>query len=340
MQGSHRFHLATGYPLNAIDPAVSLIRMIDIIYGACLINVHNHREKEVEKKVDYEGMIIRPPSEAYSLLLQVTVGCSHNRCTFCGTYRQKKFKIKPLERIEKDLQEARTYGHIEKLFLCDGDALIIPQPRLEEILKMIRHYLPSLERIGSYANTKSVLRKSLDDLKKLKTLGLKIIYLGVETGNADLLKKIDKGATYDQMVEAARRVKEAGIELSTTVILGIGGVEKSLEHAMDTARILTDMDPDYVGALTLMLVPETPLYDDYISGRLVLPDKIGFVRELYLMIANSEFTDCYFTSNHASNYLPVKARLPRQKEKTLKLIGSVINEKDVSKMRPEYLRGL
>lgn len=285
-------------------------------------------------------MIIRPPSEAYSLLLQVTVGCSHNRCTFCGTYRQKKFKIKSVERIEKDLQEAKTYGHIEKLFLCDGDAIIVPQPRLEEILLMINRYLPTLERIGSYANAKSILRKSVDELKKFKELGLKIVYLGVETGNADLLKKIDKGATREQMIEAAKRIKEAGIELSATVILGIGGIEKSIEHAMDTASLLTDMDPDYVGALTLMLVPQTPLYDDYMAGRFVLPDKIGFIRELYLMIANSNFTDCYFTSNHASNYLPIKARLPQQKEKVLKMIGSVIDEKDLSRMRPEYLRGL
>ncbi|MHB8138305.1 MAG: radical SAM protein [Smithellaceae bacterium] len=285
-------------------------------------------------------MIIRPPSEAYSLLLQVTTGCSHNRCTFCGTYRQKKFKIKPEERIEKDLQEARTYGRIDKLFLCDGDALIIPQPRLERILLMIKQYLPKLERIGSYANTKSILRKSVDDLKKLKELGLKIIYLGVETGNAELLKKINKGATREQMVEAATRVKEAGIELSATVILGIGGIEKSVEHAMDTASLLTDMDPDYVGALTLMLVPQTELYDDYMAGRFVLPDKIGFIRELYLMIANSNFTNCYFTSNHASNYLPIKARLPGQKEKILKMIRSVIEDNDLSRMRPEYLRGL
>jgi radical SAM superfamily enzyme YgiQ (UPF0313 family) len=290
--------------------------------------------------MDYEGLIIRPPSEAYSLLLQVTVGCSHNRCTFCGTYRQKKFKIKPLEQIEKDLQEAGTYGPISRLFLCDGDSLIIPQPRLVEILKMINKYLPGLERIGSYANTKSILRKSVDDLRELRDLGLKIIYLGVETGNAELLTKINKGATREKMVEAARRVKEAGIELSVTVILGIGGIEKSIEHAMDTASLLTEMDPDYVGALTLMLVPQTELYEDYRAGRFVLPDKIGFIRELYLMIANSNFTDCYFTSNHASNYLPIKARLPGQKEKILKMIGAVIEENDVSRMRPEYLRGL
>ena len=290
--------------------------------------------------MDYEGLIIRPPSEAYSLLLQVTVGCSHNKCTFCGTYRQKKFKIKSLEQIKKDLREARHYENVEKVFLCDGDALIIPQSRLEEILKLINDNLPNIKRIGTYANAKSILRKSVDELKKLRELGLKIIYLGVETGNIELLQKISKGATYEQMVTAARCVKEAGITLSVTVLLGLGGIEKSVEHALDTAKILTDMDPDYAGALTLMLVPQTPLYDDYVAGRFILPDKFGFIRELYLIIANSNFTNCYFTSNHASNYLPIKANLPFQKENVLKLISSVIDKKDMKRIRPEHLRGL
>ena len=290
--------------------------------------------------MDYEGLIIRPPSEAYSLLVQVTVGCSHNKCTFCGTYRQKKFKIKPLEQIKRDLQEARNFGNVERVFLCDGDALIIPQPRLEEILKLINDNLPAIERIGTYANAKSILRKPIDELKKLKEMGLKIIYLGVETGNLELLQKIHKGVTYDQMAAAARRVKKAGIALSVTVLLGIGGIDKSVEHAMDTARILSDIDPDYVGALTLMLVPHTPLYEDYMAGRFILPDKFGYIRELYLIISHSNFTNCYFTSNHASNYLPIKAYLPREKEKILKIIGSVIEEKNISRMRPEYLRGL
>jgi radical SAM superfamily enzyme YgiQ (UPF0313 family) len=290
--------------------------------------------------MDYEGLIIRPPSEAYSLLLQVTTGCSHNKCTFCGTYRQKKLKIKPLEQIKKDLREASSYDDVDKVFLCDGDALIIPQTRLEEILKLINDNLPNINRIGTYANAKSILRKSVDELKTLRSLGLKIIYLGVETGNVELLKKINKGVTYEQMVTAARRVKEAGIILSVTVILGLGGIEKSIEHARDTAKILTDIDPDFVGALTLMFVPETELYEDYLAGRFVLPDKFGFIRELYLMIAESNFTNCYFTSNHASNYLSVKAYLPREKEKILKMISSVIEEEDLSRIRPEYLRGL
>ncbi|MFZ1035977.1 MAG: radical SAM protein [Smithella sp.] len=290
--------------------------------------------------MDYEGLIIRPPSEAYSLLLQVTTGCSHNKCTFCGTYRQKKLKIKPLEQIKKDLREASSYDDVDKVFLCDGDALIIPQPRLEEILKLINDNLPNINRIGTYANAKSILRKSVDELKTLRSLGLKIIYLGVETGNVELLKKINKGVTYEQMVTAARRVKEAGIILSVTVILGLGGIEKSIEHARDTAKILTDIDPDFASALTLMFVPETELYEDYLAGRFVLPDKFGFIRELYLMIAESNFTNCYFTSNHASNYLSVKAYLPREKEKILEMISSVIKEEDLSRIRPEYLRGL
>lgn len=290
--------------------------------------------------MDYEGFIIRPPSEAYSLLLQVTTGCSHNKCTFCGTYRQKKFKIKPLEQITKDLAEARHYEDVQRVFLCDGDALIIPQPRLEEILELINQNLPDIERIGTYANAKSILRKSIEELKKLKALGLSMIYLGVETGNKELLKEIHKGVTYEQMVAAGRRVKEAGMTLSVTVLLGLGGIEKSIQHALDTAKILTDIDPDYVGALTVMFVPETELYEDYLAGRFVLPDTFGFIRELYLMIEKSHFTDCYFTSNHASNYLSIKARLPREKEKILKKIGSVIHEKDVRQIRPEYLRGL
>ncbi len=290
--------------------------------------------------MDYEGFIIRPPSEAYSLLLQVTVGCSHNKCTFCATYRQKKFKIKPLEIIKKDLREARSYKGVEKVFLCDGDALIIPQPRLEEIIGLINENLPNIERISTYANAKSILRKSVDDLKKLRGMGLKMIYLGVETGNSQLLEKIHKGVTYEQMVEAGRRVKEAGMMLSVTVLLGVGGIEKSVEHALDTAKILTDLDPDYAGALTLMLIPDTPLYDEYITGKFVMPDTFGYIKELYLIIANANFTNCYFTSNHASNYLPIRAFLPRQKEKILKMISSVIEEKDSSKIRPEHLRGL
>ncbi len=288
----------------------------------------------------YEGMIIRPPSEAHSLLLQVTVGCSHNKCTFCPTYKGEKFRIKTRLEIEEDILEASRSGLVERVFLCDGDALIIPQERLEEILSSCSRNIKGIKRIGCYANAKSILRKTPGELIRLRELGLGIVYLGVETGNEELLLKILKGATRAQMVESGRRIKEAGITLSVTVLLGVGGIEMSVEHAFDTARVLTEIDPDYAGVLTLMLVPGTPLYDDYIKGRFTLPDRFGFLRELEIMIAHSDFSDCFFTSNHASNYLPIRARMPREKGKTLRLIREVIAANDSCRLRPERLRGL
>lgn len=288
----------------------------------------------------YDGMIIRPPSEAYSLLLQVTVGCSHNKCTFCPTYKTKKFRIKSFAEIEEDILEASQYRAVEKVFLCDGDALIIPQKKLMGILSSLQKHIRNVKRIGCYANAKSILRKTPEELVQLREMGLRIVYLGVETGNEDLLKEISKGATYAQMVEAGRRIRDAGILLSVTVLLGIGGIVRSVEHAFDTARILTDIDPDYVGALTVMIVPGTPLYEDYASGRFMLPDTFGFLRELEAMVGYAEFSNCFFTSNHASNYLPIRARMPHEKGKTLHMIRQVIQSGDNRRLRPEYLRGL
>lgn len=285
-------------------------------------------------------MIIRPPSEANSLLLQVTVGCSHNKCSFCPTYKGEKFRIKSFAEIEEDILEASRYRAVEKMFLCDGDVLILPQRRLVEILASIQQHIKGVKRVGCYANAKSILRKTPEELLQLRKRGLMIVYLGVETGNDDLLKKISKGATSAQLVEAGRRIKDAGIALSVTVLLGIGGIEKSIEHAFDTAKILTDIDPDYVGALTVMVVPGTPLYEDYVKGVFVLPDTFGFLRELEIMVAHADFTNCFFTSNHASNYLPIRARMPKDKEETIRMIQHVIQSGDNRRLRPEYLRGL
>jgi radical SAM superfamily enzyme YgiQ (UPF0313 family) len=288
----------------------------------------------------YEGSIYRPPSEAESLLLQVTTGCSHNRCTFCGTQKDKKFRIKTFAEIEEDILEAAQWGIHGKVFLCDGDALIIPQKRLVEILRSIKKHLRGVKRVGVYGNAKSILRKSVAELTELKELGIGIIYLGVETGDNDLLKKIVKGADYRQLVEAGKRVKEAGIALSVTILLGIGGRDGSAKHALETARVLTDMDPDYVGALTVMVVPGTPLYDEYQSGAFKLPGAFGFIEELGIIIANANFTKCFFTSNHASNYLPLRVRLPQEKEKALRIIATALQSGDQKVLRPEYARGL
>jgi radical SAM superfamily enzyme YgiQ (UPF0313 family) len=289
----------------------------------------------------YEGNIYRPPSEADSLLIQVTISCSHNHCTFCAAYKGVKFRIKSKEVIEEDILEAGLHSRhhsIKKIFLCDADALIIPQQRLVEILELIRHNIRGVKRIGIFGNTKSILRKSVDELRQLKELGLGIIYLGVESGNDAILEVTRKGTTYEKTLEAGRRVKEAGIALSAMVILGLGGVEKSIDHALDTARLLTAIDPDYAGALTLMVYPGTPLGYKYEAGHFKIPDTFEFLWELGIIIANSNFTNCFFTSNHASNYLPIRARMPEQKEETIAAILRVIEEADKKKLRPEYMR--
>ncbi len=288
----------------------------------------------------YDGAIIRPPSEAHSLLLQVTVGCSHNKCTFCPAYKEKKFRIKTDAEIEEDILEASHYGRIDKVFLCDGDALIIPQERLERILLSIRKNIRGLDRIGVYANAKSILRKSAAELARLRDMGLGIIYFGVESGNDEVLLNMRKGADRAKLAEAGKRVKESGIPLSVTVLLGIAGVEKSMEHARDTASLLTEIDPEYVGALTVMVVRGTPLWESYAEGSFRLPDKFGLIAELGAMIEHSDFSNCFFTSNHASNYLPVRAHLPGDKKQILGIINKIIQSGDPGVLKPEFLRAL
>ena len=287
----------------------------------------------------YEGMIFRPPSEADSLILQVTVGCSYNRCTFCGAYPGKRFRIKDFEEIKEDIDEVSPYK-ISRVFLADGDALIIPQEKLLQILSYLKVKLKGLERVGIYANAKDILRKDVKELKALKELGLGIIYLGMESGDPEVLRRIKKNATVDQLIRSARKVKDSGILLSVTVLLGIGGVEGSQVHARETGRVLSEMDPDYVGALSLMIVPGTPIEKEIGTGRLVLPTPFGLIQELETMILNGQFTRCFFASNHASNYLPLRIRLPEEKEEALKRIREVLQKKDPDLLRPEYLRAL
>ena len=292
-----------------------------------------------EEGMHYEGYCIRPPSEAGSILLQVTVGCSHNRCAFCGTYRNKRFRIKEERIILSDiLYAARRMRQTDRLFLMDGDALIIPQPRLVWILERIREHLPWVKRVGVYANAKSIRKKSIEDLRRLRENGLGILYYGVETGDDEIRAAIQKGSTAAVCIEMGRRVKEAGILLSATVLLGIGGRGQSLRHSRATGRLLSAMDPDYVGALTVMLIPGTPLYRDDESGAFELPDEAGLLRELREMIAHTDLSGGYFFSNHASNYLPVKAKLPDGKQKALDLIDAALRG-EVG-LKPEWMRAL
>jgi radical SAM superfamily enzyme YgiQ (UPF0313 family) len=287
----------------------------------------------------YEGMIFRPPSEAESLILQVTVGCSYNRCTFCGAYQGKRFRIKKFEEIKEDIDEMSPYP-IPRVFLADGDALIIPQRKLIQILSYLQEKLKGLERVGIYANAKDILRKEVEELKALKALGVGIIYLGLESGDPEVLKRIKKNATVDQLICAGKRVKESGMLLSVTVILGLGGVEGSQRHAIETGKVLSEMDPDYVGALSLMIVPGTPIEMEIETRRLVLPNPFELIQELEWMISHCQFTHCFFASNHASNYLPLRIQMPEQKEAALKRIREVLLRKDPELLRPEYLRAL
>jgi radical SAM superfamily enzyme YgiQ (UPF0313 family) len=268
------------------------------------------------------------------------VGCSHNRCTFCPTYKAKRFRIKTFEEIKDAIDEAAQCGWaIERVFLADGDALIVPQPRLMEIMAYLKEKLPRLRRVGIYANAKGILKKTADELRELKEAGLGIIYLGVESGDQVVLERVKKGTTYEKLLQAGRMVKEAGIKLSVTVLLGIGGRERSREHAVATGRILTEMDPNYVGALSVMIVPGTSLYEEQAQGRFVLPGPFEMIEELRTMIAQTDMHGLFF-SNHASNYLALKVRMPKDKGDALRLIDEVLVKRDPAVLRPDYFRAL
>jgi radical SAM superfamily enzyme YgiQ (UPF0313 family) len=287
----------------------------------------------------YEGTIIRPPSEANSILLQITVGCSRNSCTFCGTYAGERFRIKSDDVIMEDIAFAAAYCRRQRrVFLCDGDALIVPQVRLMRILEAIRTELPWVTRVGAYANTKSLKRKSIEELRELQRIGLGIVYMGLETGDDETLRRIHKGAGAAEMTAMGLKAREAGFKLSITVLLGIAGPDRSQIHARETGRVLTAIDPDYVGALSLMLIPGTPLHADWRNGDFILISPAQMLAELRTMLAETHLSQGLFHANHASNYLPIKARLPKDKAATLMLIDRALAG-EIS-LKPEFMRAL
>jgi len=291
--------------------------------------------------VDYVGRIFRPPSEADSLLLQVTVGCSHNRCAYCDMYRDKTFRAKQKDVIEKDLDEAASLGpRFDKVFLCDGDALILSTARLLELLGEIRERLPWVRRVGTYGDTRSVGKKSVAELRALREAGLGIVYHGVESGSDAVLALVDKGGTRAQCAETAAKLREADIVHSVIVLLGIGGTALSETHARETATLLTEMDPPFVGALTTTVVPNTPVAELEARGDFELPGKFRLLEELRTLVADSSFTKCRFSSNHASNYLPVRAELPRDKNELVRILDEVLAARDERILKPEWMRGL
>lgn len=290
----------------------------------------------------YEGSVYRPPSEARSYILQVTIGCSHNRCTFCSMYKDKKYRVRLLDEIMSDIRMAKLYyGDLEKVFLADGDALAVETEDLIKIIAELKKNFISLRHIGIYASPDSIISKDPADLKKLKEAGLSIAYLGVETGDPALLEDIRKGVTYEEMLEAGKKIREAGILLSVTVLLGLAGrTPQAVDHARNTAKILNEMNPDYIGALTLMLEPRTILYRRMQKGEFELPGPFEILDEMRIMIEGLELKGTEFRSNHASNYLPIKGRFPEDKESILALINDIISRNDASYLRPDYLRAL
>ena len=289
----------------------------------------------------YEGAIFRPPSEAGSLILQVTIGCSHNRCIFCVSFLTKKFRERKMDEILEDIEFASAqYRGVRRVFLADGDALVMDTAKLLTILDALYGSFPYLERVGIYGSPQNLLHKTHEELVSLREAGLKIVYLGVETGNEELLSWIRKGATREEVIQAGRKAKAAGIVLSVTVVNGLGGREKMAEHAYDTATILNEIDPDYLGLLTLMVCEGTPLARMVEKGKFVLPEPMEILAEIEMMLKPLELTNCVFRCNHASNYLPLKGTLPGDKKNLLQTLASVLHSGNSAMLRPEYLRGL
>jgi len=286
----------------------------------------------------YEGTVYRPPSEARSWILQATIGCSHNRCTFCSMYKDKSFRIRKTEEIIQEIHEAgRLYGNLKRIFIADGDALMIRTEDLVLIIGELKNTFPECERIGIYASPKSIHQKSDADLKTLKEAGLGIAYLGLESGSDDILKAVKKGDTRDGIISAGRKIKEAGLKLSVTVISGLGGRENWEDHARETARAVNMIRPDYLGLLTLMTEPGTELWDQVESGEFSLLSPYEIAQETLLMLSQLDSPGCVFRSNHASNYVALKGTLNRDREEMIKTLETALADGD---FKAEWTRRL
>ncbi|MBP1762152.1 MAG: Radical domain protein [Firmicutes bacterium] len=290
----------------------------------------------------YEGNIFRPFSEANSYLLQCTIGCSHNRCTFCGMYKDKKYRVRSLEEIKTDIKMAKAhYGNLEKVFLCDGDAIAIETDMLLEILAELYKTFPSLRHVGSYVGPQSTLSKSITELSALRAAGLTKAYLGVETGDDQLLKEVKKGVTYDEMLQAGQNLVNSGINLSSMVLLGLAGKgPRSTEHALATAKITNEMNPQYLAALTVTPVPGTTLFRQVQEGKFELLDPFETLEEMKIIFENITIDNLHFVGSHASNYLPIKGTLQKDKQQMVATVNKVLESHDSRYLRNEKMRGL
>ena len=287
----------------------------------------------------YYGAVYRPPSEAYSLIVQVTYGCSHNTCAFCSMYKEKRFALRPLDEVLEDFHIARqTYRHVDKVFLADGDALVRKASELYTILDTIRELFPECQRVTSYASPASIRIRTDEELQTLRAKGLTMVYMGLESGCDEVLKLMRKGHMSDEIVAMGQKVRRNGIALSVTAITGLGGPELLEQHAIETAKAFNAMNPEYIGMLTLMVEPGTPLYDWVSDGKFQLLTQPQVLRETRLLVENLDSPGSVFRMNHASNYLVLKGTLNQDKEVMLRTIDAA--EHDLSRLRPEEWRGL
>ena len=295
--------------------------------------------KREVRKLRYEGLVYRPPSEARSLIVQVTIGCAHNKCTFCTMYKDKQFRVRKKEEVLEDFQMAYdTYGdRIRRIFLADGDALIVRTPDLLDILNFIREKFPSTERVTSYGTPGDILRKSEEELKSLARAGLDMVYMGAESGDAVTLERINKGVTREEIIEAGQKLRRCGIRSSITLISGLGGRERKREHAVESAKLISAIKPDYVGFLTLMLDESTEIYRQIQAGEMELLTPEEVVEEMRLFLSNVDSQGTVFRANHASNYVILKGNLNEDIEEMLQRLDEV---EKAGKYRPERVRGL
>lgn len=288
----------------------------------------------------YEGKLYRPPSEAHSYILQASIGCSWNKCTYCDMYRDKSFRLRELDEVLADVAMAKDAlgPRVEKVFVADGDALVMGLDRWEPILLALAGAFPRLRQVSCYAMATNVTGKTAAELARLRELGLSLLYIGPETGDPATFKRIAKGQGWDEHVEAAKMARAAGMRQSVIFLLGAAGTERSDEHARASADLATAMDPEYLAALTLTVVPETPLAKLWRSGRFELPGVDGLLRELRTFVAHAAPTSAVFRTNHASNYLPIGGRLPNDRAAILELIDAALS--GAVPLRPERFRGL
>ena len=287
----------------------------------------------------YEGMVYRPPSEARSLIIQLTIGCARNTCTFCSMYKEKQFRVRRLQEVVEDLQEAKAYygPHVRRIFLADGDALVVKTQDLLYILGEIYRIFPRVQRVTSYGAPLDVLGKSREELESLHRAGLDMVYIGAESGDDRILAAVKKQAAAAQIEEACLRLKEAGIQVSVTLISGLGGPERMREHAVESARLISRIKPEYVSILTLMLEPGTQLYEDYRAGRFQLLGPEEVAEEMRLFLSHVDSEGSVFRSNHASNYISLGGTLNEDRDSMLRQIERAMRQRQY---KPEGFRGL